>query len=126
MGQKQSTVLLIEDDPDQIFMYQNKFELEGFTCIFARKGDEGISLAKTRKPDIILLDLVLIAENGLDVLEKLKQNGATKNIPVVILTNLVKKEAMERAKNLGAVDFVVKTDTMPSGVVQKVRDILNT
>lgn len=124
MGQKQSIVLLIEDDPDQIFMYQNKFELEGFACISARKGDEGIALAKTRQPDAILLDLVLIAENGLDVLEKLKQNDETKNIPVVILTNLVKKEAMDRAKNLGAVDFIVKTDTMPGSVVQKIRDIL--
>lgn len=124
MGQKQSTVLLIEDDPDQIFMYQNKFELEGFEFFSARKGDEGIALAKSHKPNAILLDLVLIAENGLDVLEKLKQNDETKNIPVVILTNLVKKEAMDRAKNLGAVDFIVKTDTMPGSVVQKIRDIL--
>lgn len=123
---KQHIVLLIEDDPDQIFMYQSKFELEGFNLISTRKGDEGIATAKTRKPDIILLDLVLIAESGLDVLQKLKQDNETKKIPVVILTNLVKKEAMEKAKNLGAADFVVKTDVMPGGVVQKVRDILRT
>jgi len=122
--EKRPTVLLIEDDPDQIFMYQNKFELEGFEFYSARKGDEGITLAKSHKPDAILLDLVLIAENGLDVLEKLKQDDETKKIPVVILTNLVKKEAMDRAKNLGAVDFVVKTDTMPSEVVQKIQGIL--
>ena len=122
--EKRSTVLLIEDDPDQIFMYQSKFELEGFELFSARGGDEGIALAKSHKPDAILLDLVLIVENGLDVLEKLKQDNETKNIPVVILTNLVKKEAMDKAKNLGAVDFIVKTDTMPMGVVQKIRDIL--
>lgn len=123
---KQHTVLLIEDDPDQIFMYQNKFELEGFALFSTRRGDEGIAAAKVRKPDIILLDLVLIAESGLDVLQKLKQDNETKKIPVVILTNLVKKEAMEKARTLGAADFVVKTDVMPGGVVQKVRDILRT
>lgn len=124
MEKKQPTVLLIEDDPDQIFMYQNKFELEGFACIAARRGVEGIDQAKTKGPDIILLDLVLIAENGLDVLEKLKQDNATKNIPVLILTNLVKKEVKEKANNLGAAGFLVKTDAVPAQVVAKVREVL--
>ncbi len=118
------TILLIEDDPDQIFMYQSKFELEGFEFVSTRKGVEGIELAKTKKPDIILLDLVLIAESGLDVLGKLKQHPATKGIPVVILTNLVNKEAMDKAKELGAADFIVKTDIMPGEVVKRVRAIL--
>lgn len=123
---KNITVLLIEDDPDQIFLYQSKFELEGFTFLSSRRGEEGIWLAQTNKPDVILLDLVLIAENGLDVLEQLKKNSQTQHIPVIVLTNLVKTEAMERAKNLGAAGFLVKTDVMPSAVVQKVRDVLKT
>jgi len=118
------TVLLIEDDPDQIFMYQSKFELEGYEFISARKGDEGMDLAKTEKPDIILLDLVLIVENGLDVLEKLKQDKVTQMIPVVVLTNLVKKEAMKKSRDLGAVGFLVKTNTVPADVVWEVQKIL--
>ena len=121
---KNVTILLIEDDPDQIFMYQNKFELEGFAFLSARKGDEGIALAKDNKPDVILLDLVLIAENGLDVLQKLKADAATKDIPVIVLTNLVKGDAMDKAKSLGAAEYIVKTDTMPSGVVQHIKALL--
>lgn len=117
-------ILLIEDDPDQIFLYQSKFELEGFEFMSCRKGFEGLELAKKKKPDIVLLDLVLIAENGMDVLAKLKENPATKEIPVVILTNLVKKESSLRAKELGAVDYIVKTDVMPSGIVEKVKEVL--
>ena len=123
--EKKITVLLIEDDPDQIFMYQTKFELEGFSFLSARKSSEGISFAKTKNPDIILLDLVLIAESGLDVLEVLKRDVTTQSIPVLILTNLVKKEAMQKAKELGAIDFLIKTDTVPSAVVAKVKEVLN-
>ncbi len=121
---KKIRALLIEDDTDQIFMYQSKFELEGFDFYSARKGAAGIELAKTKQPDVILLDLVLIAENGLDILQKLKQDNQVKNIPVVILTNLVNKEAMNKARNLGAADFLVKTEVMPSDVVQKIRKLL--
>lgn len=123
---KKLSILLIEDDPDQIFMYQNKFELEGFNFRSARKGDDGIALAKKHRPDIILVDLVLIAENGLDVLTKLKSDPTTADIPVMILTNLVKKESMVRAHALGAADFVIKTEVMPAEIVQKVRAILRT
>lgn len=121
---KKITVLLIEDDPDQISLYQTKFELEGFDVLSTRKGTEGIELAKTKNPDIILLDLVLIAEDGLDVLDKLKNDTGTQHIPVVILTNLVKKEVKEKAKSFGAADFIIKTDTVPKDVVLKIKEVL--
>ena len=117
-------ILLIEDDPDQIFLYQSKFSIEGFELVASRTGDEGINIAKTEKPDVILLDLVLIKESGLDVLEKLKKDEATKNIPVIVLTNLVQKENKARALELGAADFLVKTDMMPSDVVKRVREVI--
>lgn len=121
---KKTKILLIEDDPDQIFLYQSKFEIEGFELISSRTGDEGIAKAKTEKPDIILLDLVLIAESGIDVLAKLKKDPAIKSIPVVILTNLVQEETIEKTKKLGAADFIVKANMMPSEVVKRVRELL--
>ena len=117
-------ILLIEDDPDQILLYQSKFELEGFELISSRTGDQGIVMAKTKKPDLILLDLVLIKENGLEVLAKLKSDAATSSIPVVILTNLVQEGKKEECQKLGAVDFIVKTDMMPAEVVNRVKKIL--
>lgn len=121
---KKQKILLIEDDPDQIFLYRSKFELEGFELISARYGAEGLRLAKEQKPDIILLDLVLIAESGLDVLANLKKDPATKDIPVLILTNLVQKDVKNKAKEQGAVDFLVKTNMMPADVVKRIKEII--
>ncbi|MFH1367171.1 MAG: response regulator [Patescibacteria group bacterium] len=116
----------MEDDTDQIFLYQSKFKIEGLDLIFSRTGQEGLELAKKENPALILLDLVLIAENGLDVLAKLKKDPNLKHIPVIILTNLVQEEVKNKAKELGAVDFLIKTDMMPSDVVKKVKEILKT
>ena len=117
-------ILLIEDDTDQIFLYQSKFEIEGFEFFSVRTGAEGLEMAKNKKPDLILLDLVLIAESGVDVLADLKKDPSTESIPVIILTNLVKEDIIEKTKNLGAADFIVKTNMMPSEVVKRVRKIL--
>jgi len=121
---KKPKILLIEDDPDQIFLYQSKFEIEGFEFLSVRTGSEGVELAKTKNPDLILLDLILIAESGVDVLTDLKKDPATKSIPVIILTNLVQEETIEKTKKLGAADFIVKANMMPSEVVKRVREIL--
>lgn len=123
---KKYKILLIEDDPDQIFLYQSKFELEGFDFFSVRTGAEGLEMARTKKPDLILLDLVLIAESGVDVLVDLKKDPATESIPVVILTNSVKEGLIEKTKKLGAVDYIIKANMMPSEVVNRVGDILKT
>ena len=117
-------ILLIEDDKDQIFMYRFKFEKEGFAFFSARTGAEGIKTAKTEKPDLILLDLILINESGVDILEKLKADEAVKNIPVIILTNLAKKELKARAQELGIVDFIIKTQILPAELVARVKKAL--
>jgi two-component system alkaline phosphatase synthesis response regulator PhoP len=117
-------ILLIEDDKDQIFMYRFKFEKEGFAFFSARTGAEGIKTAKTEKPDLILLDLILINESGVDILEKLKADEAVKNILVIILTNLAKKELKARAQELGIVDFIIKTQILPAELVERVKKAL--
>ena len=117
-------LLLIEDDKDQIFMYHFKFEKEGFKFFSARTGSEGIKTAKTKQPDLILLDLVLINENGVEILEKLKADESVKNIPVIILTNLAKKELKARAQELGIVDFIIKTQILPAELVERVKKAL--
>lgn len=119
--EKKHKILLIEDDQNQIKMYQFKFEKEGYIFLAGRSGEEGIRIAKEQNPDLILLDLVLINENGVEVLEKLKQDEATKNIPVMILTNLAKKTMKEKSKELGAIDFIIKTQHNPSDLVEKIK-----
>ena len=121
---KKTKILLIEDDKDQIFMYRFKFEKEGFEFLSAKNGAEGFQTAKTQKPDLILLDLVLVNESGIDVLEKLKADPNTTNIPVIMLTNLAKKELKAQAEKLGIIDFIIKSQVLPAELVKRVREII--
>lgn len=102
-------ILLIEDDKDQILLYRTKFELSGYAFVAAENGQKGLELAETEKPALILIDLLMPGMDGMEVLEKLKQNAKTKNIPALIVTNLDKHEMAEKAMALGALDFIVKS-----------------
>lgn len=121
---KKTKILLIEDDKDQVFMYRFKFEKEGFDFLSAKNGTEGLQTAKTEQPDLILLDLVLVNESGIDVLEKLKADPNTTNIPVIMLTNLAKKELKAQAEKLGIIDFIIKSQVLPAELVARVKNSL--
>lgn len=117
-------ILLIEDDPDQIFLYTAKFTMEGFDLVSARNGLEGLAKAVSEAPDFILCDIVMDDMGGMEVLEKLKTDKATKKIPIVMLTNLIKKDLMRKAEELGAVGFWAKTDVLPQELVDRTKKIL--
>lgn len=106
-------VLFIEDDPDQIFLYQNVFEVEGMCLMAAMTHKESIKIAQMDEPELILLDLLLGNESGLDVLRDLKANPKTKSIPVIVFTNYEKKGLREECARLGAIDFILKIQTTP-------------
>jgi len=114
-------ILLIEDDPFQIEMYALEFEDYGYKMLAAKKGLEGLRLAKKQKPDIILLDLLLDDIDGFLVLKRLKADPQTKDIPVIILTNLARRGAEKNGLTLGAEAFIRKTRLMPRHVVGMVR-----
>lgn len=121
-------VLLIEDDRDQISMYQYVFEREHYEFISAQSIEEGLTLSREKKPDIILLDLLIretTKTNGLDVLKKLKSDEKTKNIPVIILTNYGAAKAKEDSLAFGAVDFILKTEINPGDLVNKVEQVIS-
>ena len=104
-----SKILLIEDDKDQILLYQTKFELEGYSFVAVDNGMKGLEMAEKEKPDIILIDLLMAGMGGIEVLEELKKNPKIKNIPTVIVTNLDKRKLAQKAMDLGALDFIVKS-----------------
>ncbi len=116
-------VLLIEDDPDQILLYSTKFKLEGYMMISAEDGATGIEMAKKDKPDIILLDMVMNNMDGIEALKQLKASKV-KSIPVLLFTNLAKKDLVEEAKKFGAVGCIIKSDYTPGKVVEKVAEVL--
>ncbi|OGH86530.1 MAG: hypothetical protein A2493_03140 [Candidatus Magasanikbacteria bacterium RIFOXYC12_FULL_33_11] len=124
MSNKVPVVLLVEDDTFLGNIYKTKFELEKFKIIVATDGQEGLEMAKKKKPDIILLDVLMPKMDGFTVLENLKKDKNLAQIPVILLTNLGQKDDVEKGLELGAVDYLIKAHFKPSETVDKVKDIL--
>jgi DNA-binding response OmpR family regulator len=121
---KEIKILIIEDDLFLLGMYATKFELEGLTVFTADTGEKGLTISSKEKPDVILLDIILPGIDGFEVLKALKSDKNTKNIPVILLTNLSQKNEVERGLSLGAVDYLIKAHFMPSEVVDKIKKII--
>lgn len=118
-------ILLVDDDPLMVRMYQTKFELDGNQVSVAGNGEECLSKIGSFKPDLILLDIMMPVMDGLNTLKKLKENSETKSIPVILLTNVSGSESdTNRGLELGAVAYLVKANYTPKEVVQKVKEIL--
>lgn len=118
------TILLVEDDTFLAGMYVTKLELEGFRVVLASDGEQAIALSERESPNIMLLDIVLPKKSGFEVLQAVKANPATKDVPVILLTNLGQKEDVEKGLKLGALDYLIKAHFMPSEVVAKVKRLL--
>lgn len=123
---KRKTVILIEDDQSLVEMYKDKLKNEGFRVLTVTDGR--IAMQRAREgADIILLDILLPNINGFEILKKLKDDVSTKNIPVLVLTN-VGSESVDRdtrlAISLGAKGYMVKSLNTPEGVVNKIREII--
>lgn len=117
-------ILFIEDDRDQIFLFKKRFELEQIDLIAAENSAEADQKILAEKPDLILLDILLGRENGLDILEKLKKKPKTQKIPIVVFTNYEKKEVRNRAQSLSANDFLLKIETTPDQLINRVKAVL--
>jgi DNA-binding response OmpR family regulator len=125
MQKEKAYILLVEDDTFLAGIYQKKFEMEGFKISVADNGEKGVVDAKKKKPDLILLDILLPKLDGFGVLQKLKQDPETKKIPVILLTNLGQKDDVEKGLEAGAVDYLIKAHFKPSEIVDKVKQILH-
>lgn len=117
-------VLIVEDDPLMSRMYQKIFTFEGYEVVTGMDGEEGLEKAKTEKPTVILLDVMMPKMNGLQVLGKLKLDPDTKATPVIMLTNLAGQQDAESALAKGAVKYIVKSEYEPKEVAAMVKEIL--
>ena len=117
-------VLIVEDDPLMSRMYQKIFTFEKYEVEMAADGEEALAKVATANPTIILLDVMMPKMNGLQVLEKLKADPATKNIPVIMLTNLAGQQDAETALSKGAVKYIVKSEHEPKEIADMVQEIV--
>lgn len=118
------TILFIEDESALQKTCGEALEKEGFNVIAALDGETGLQLAKTQFPDLILLDLVLPRLNGFEVLKALKDDESTKRIPVIVLTNLEQMEDIQRAIDLGATTYLVKSNYKLEEVIEMIKKAL--
>lgn len=124
MGDKKAKILIVDDDLPLLEMYEGRLQQEGYEVITAKNGEEGLARAVDSNPDLILLDIMMPKVNGFDVLDILKTTPETKNIPVLILTVLIQEQDKERGLKSGAADYIIKSETMPGGVIEKIKVVL--
>ena len=115
-------ILVIEDDELMYKMYSRLLSIEGFEVILATGGQEGIKKAKSELPALILLDIMMPKIDGLQVLRQLKSDEATKNIPVLVLTNLGAETIVNEACNLGAAQYLVKSETRNDDLIKIIHE----
>lgn len=119
------TILFIEDESALQKTIGEMLRQEGYEVVSALDGEVGLRLAQQKIPDLILLDLVLPKLHGFEVLKRLKEDSETKNIPVVVLTNLEGIEDVDKAIELGAQSYLVKAQYEAKELIEKVKKILN-
>ncbi len=113
-------LLLVEDDPEVAAMYRLRLELDGYTVEQASDGESALRRAAEDPPDLVFLDLRLPRMDGLELLRALRASEATRSLPVVILTAYDEPELRARGAELGALDYLIKSQHTPGDVADRV------
>ncbi|HOF42315.1 MAG TPA: response regulator [Candidatus Moranbacteria bacterium] len=127
MENKKRTVLIAEDEEDLREMYTQALSGQGFEVLQAINGNEAIEWLERRgkEIDMVLLDIVMPALDGLETLEKIKKNESLKNIPIIVFTNLNNEEDKQQAFALGANGYFVKSQHTPAELVAKIKQFFS-
>jgi len=118
------TILFIEDESALQKTFGDILSQEGYEMVSALDGEVGLRLAKEKKPDLILLDLILPRVHGFEVLKQLKTDPETKKIPIIVLTNLEGIGDVEKAIELGANTYLIKAQYSLEEVLEKIKKAL--
>jgi len=116
-------ILLIEDEDIMIDLLEKKLSQEGYEVVVAKDGEEGLRKMKEiePKPDLILLDIIMPKMGGFEVMEEMQKDPQLREIPVIIISNSGQPVELDKAKKLGAKDWLIKTEFDPKEVIEKVK-----
>ena len=120
----QPRVLMVEDHPDIADLYQLKLQLDGYRVAVASDGAAGLRLARSLKPDLILLDIHVPHLDGLQLLAALREDASTEVTPVVVCSEDDNPQLVKEAHRLGAAAYLVKANLLPSRLSQTISDVL--
>lgn len=118
------TILIVEDEQLLLNLLKMKLEKDGFVIESAIDADEAFVALKKKDVDLILLDLLLPGIDGYAILKQLKADEKLKHIPVIVVSNLGGIEEKNKAKNLGALDFIIKAEHSPGSIAKMVKEAL--
>lgn len=121
---KKTRILLVEDEAILSQVFREELSDQGFGVITAFNGEDAVSFARTKKPHLILLDVVLPRKNGFKVLEELKIFPETKDIPVIMITVLGEDDDIKKAFHAGATDYIVKSEHPLVEIIEKIKTFL--
>jgi DNA-binding response OmpR family regulator len=120
-----STVLVVDDDPVILKLLEVNFEMEGFTVLVARDGQEGIDVARADQPDLIVSDIMMPKKSGLELVIELKGDSSTREIPIILLSAKAQNADVRSGMDAGADDYVTKPFE-PLDLVDRVNRLLET
>lgn len=121
---KHKKIMWVEDDLLLSDMIAKKCSINECSLLHAIDADQAFDILKNEKPDIIILDILLPGKNGFEILDELKKNEDTKDIPVIILSNFGQKEEIEKGLGLGAEKYLVKATLTLDEILTQVNDVL--
>lgn len=124
MASDKKKILIVEDSKDLVLLLSEVFKKEGFDVSTAADGEKGLILAIEKKPDLILLDIMMPKMDGITVIKRLHEEEGGKDIPVIILSNLSSADDLGKAMEAGAYNFLVKKDWELDDIVAKVKETL--
>lgn len=117
-------ILIVEDDEFISDVYMRKLAMEGFEVSLARDGEEALRAIRDRKPDVLLLDIMIPLKDGFQVLSELRADAGLSDIRVVVMSSLSQGKDIAHAKELGALDYIVKSNISLPDMVQRIRKAL--
>ncbi|PIP75417.1 response regulator [Candidatus Kuenenbacteria bacterium CG22_combo_CG10-13_8_21_14_all_39_9] len=116
-------ILIVEDETALLYALQNQLSVEGYQTLAADNGEKALQILEREKPNAILLDIILPKMDGWTFLQKIKSNEKTKDIPVIIVSNLFDEASQAHGIELGVKDYLVKTNYTTAELVDKIKQL---
>ena len=113
-------ILIVEDEEIVLDLLQKKLSQEGYEVSVARDGEEGLKKMREIKPDLVLLDIIMPKMGGFEVMEEMQKDSGLRKIPVIVVSNSGQPVEIDKARELGARDWLIKTEFDPQKVIDKV------
>jgi two-component system chemotaxis family response regulator WspR len=116
-------ILIVEDDNFVAEVYFAKLKEMGYVALLAQNGKEGLDILQKEKIDLILLDILMPVMGGVEMLEEVRKHENWKNIPVILLTNVGEKDSIQKIRNMGVKDYLIKSHFTPAEVLEKIESV---